>query len=99
MRIRWAVMRRTPPSLPAEDGQQPLPAPDVADVRVTAERRLEPLVEPRAHGGRVLPQLLALHDVEVLERDRAARGVTGVRVGVHPAVFGLDAVDGVLDRT
>src|SRR2546427_10942618 len=78
--------------------EQPLAAPDVARVRVAAERLLESLVEPGTHRRRVLPEPLALHDLDVLQPDRAARRMAGIRVGVHPAVLRLDRVHGVLDR-
>ena len=61
------------------------------------EHLLQPRVEPRAHLGRVLPEPLALHDLDVLQSHRTARRVPGVRVRVHPAVLGLDVVHGVLD--
>src|SRR5439155_10996463 len=77
-----------------DGGQQALAAPDVARVRVILEYLLQPRVESRAHPGRVLPEPLALHDLDVLQSHRTARRVPGVRVRVAASGRGLPVVAG-----
>src|SRR5215467_4348205 len=79
-----------------DGGEEALAGTDVAHVGMAVEGRVQGLVEPRAEGGRALGQLLPLHDPHVLEADRAARGMAGVGVGVHPLVLGLHRVHGLL---
>jgi len=51
-----------------------------------------------AHLGGVVVEPLALHDLDILDAGPRSRSDARVGIGVHPAVLGLDAVDGFLDR-
>ena len=95
--VREVLLRR--PVLHELHGcEQSLAASDVAGVRVIAECRRQACPQPLTHLRRVFPQPLALHDLDVLHRDGAAGRMARVRIGVHPAVVGLDRVHHVLDR-
>src|SRR5215467_3672700 len=62
-----------------------------------ASSPLPPRMSPRAHLRRVLPEPLALHDLDVAHADGATRRMARVGVSVHPAVGRVDRVHRVLD--
>ena len=79
------------------DAHHELVAPHVADQRQRQEL-VEPLLEVRADLAHVAAQVLALHDLDVLERGRAGDRVPGVgeAVGEERAV-GLRHADDLVD--
>src|SRR5437667_362435 len=69
--------------------KEPLPASNVPDVGVIAERSGKAREKTRSHPRGVLAEAFALHDLDVPERNRAAGWVTRIRVGMGPAVSRL----------
>src|SRR5205823_207094 len=83
--IAREILLRIPVLHELESRQKPLSASNVSRVRVIAESGHKAGEEPVTHSCRVLPEPLALHDLDVLERDRAAGRMARIGGAVGPA--------------